>query len=130
MGVSEPVAVYRSRRAAHSVGVLGQTFLDHVPDRHVGVVAHILSDAGQVHLHGNTLSLQLSGGAETGQHQQLRGSHRSGAQDDLAALHDEGFAAALDLDADGAPAFQGDAVDLHVGADGEVEAVAHGVNVG
>ena len=60
----------------------------------------------------------------------MRGGNRSGAQDDLAALDYEGLAAALDLDADGLPAFQDDAVDLYVGPYGEVETVAHGVNVG
>ena len=94
------------------------------------MIAHILADAGQVHLDGNALSLQLASRAEARQHQQLRGSHRSGAQDDLAAFDYEGFAAAFDLDADGLLAFQDHAVDLHVGADGEVEAVAHCINVG
>ena len=42
---------------------------------------------------------QVVGGADAGEHEQLRGCDGAGGQDDLVAVDDEGLAVALDLDA-------------------------------
>ena len=90
--------------------------------------------SGQFDRHGNSLGLELVGGTHARQHQHLGGGDGSGAEDYLAALDHEGLVAALHLDANGTltsgALLQHNAVDLDVGANGQVEAVANQVDVG
>ena len=93
-----------------------------------GMVLQVLADARQVAGYGDAEIAQVRGRANTGEHEKLRRSNGPGAKDDLALgalLH----AAALVLEADGgrAAAFKTDAIDLRIGAQGQVGARGRGM---
>ena len=98
------------------------------------VVAEVLADAGEVVHDGDADGLELLGVADAGEHEQVGRADCSSAEDDLVCVDLEALAAAFDFNAYCAffaqpAACEEDAPDSAVGADGEVEAVAGGVDV-
>ena len=95
-----------------------------------GMVAEVLSDAGQVVNHRDTHFAKVVGGADAGEQQQLGGGDGAAADDNPGAVGDESLPAACHFYAHGAFAVEQDAARLDIGAQGEVEAVAGEVQVG
>ena len=97
-----------------------------------GMVAQVLADAGQVVSYRDARGFKLRGVADAGEHEQVGRADCACAEYDLACLDDEALAAAYDFDSGCAFFVQPveyDALHGAVGADSEVEAMAHGVDV-
>ena len=95
-----------------------------------GMVEQVLAHAGQFLDDRYAELLKLVARAHSRQHQEVGRFQRAGAQHNLIGLDVEYLAAAFGLHAGDASAIEQDPSDEDVALDGEVEAVAHGIQVG
>ena len=93
------------------------------------VVPQVLAHSRRVMHHIDAKALQVVGRPDTGEHQQLGRRHGAAANDDLVTLDREHLAAALGFHPDGPLALEQHPVSGDASPDGEVEAVAGGVQV-
>ena len=94
------------------------------------MVVQVATHARQFQLLCDAVLAQLFGATDAGQQQQLRRVDRAAGQHDLACgLGTHAFTLALEFDGDGTPVLDHDAFDHGAGRDGEVVAIARGVQV-
>ena len=129
-----PAGVAQGGLDPGSLGVLGEVVAHPQADRGHGMVAEVLAHAGGVQHHGDAQIIQVSGRTNTGEHQYLGRGDGAATEDDAVGLDTEDFAAAFRFHPYRLEAvtvlLEEDAVDYHVAPDGEVQAVAVGVDVG
>ena len=88
------------------------------------MIPQILADTGRIINNRYPQAEKMLLGAHAGQHQQLRRSYRSGAEDDLISFQGEDLSAAFHFHADGSVPIEYHPSNRHVGPDGQIEAVA------
>ncbi|MNO75304.1 hypothetical protein D3C76_663410 [compost metagenome] len=99
--------------------------------RHHQVILQIGADPGNMPPHGDAMTLQLSRRTDAGKHQQLRGNHRAGAEDHLAARLDAHPHTTVEIfDATGALSIEQHAGNPHPRSQHEIAAAGRRPQVG
>ena len=93
------------------------------------MVAEVVPDPRQVLDNGNVESVELVGGADTGEEEDVGSTNGSGTENDLIGIDGKHLFTAYDKQTSGPVAIEYDAVDQAIRADGEVEAVSGGVEI-